>query len=189
MFLFLFGSYLSFLVLCLLVLLLSFPSLPYPSLFLSTPFLQNTFHSFFLLNLYSLSVSLPFSLTIPLRFFSFRPFSFFPSPLLTSTSFHFVPFPFLPFPYLKTQKIPCSVRADTRVIRSCGWIPNPPNLQGRDCFTRTGTNQVGVSLILQGRDCFTRTGTNQVGVSLIPKPTGTGLHASQGQALTRWVCP
>lgn len=49
-------------------------------------------------------------------------------------------------PYTATicRKTVQTVRADVRVIRSCGWIPNPPNLEGRDCYTRTGTNQVMV---------------------------------------------
>lgn len=41
----------------------------------------------------------------------------------------------------KTTQI---VGEDTRVIRGCGWLPNPENMKDRDCFTRTGTHQVMV---------------------------------------------
>jgi len=36
------------------------------------------------------------------------------------------------------------VSEEIRVIRSCGWLPNDPDLKDRDCFTRTGTHQVMV---------------------------------------------
>lgn len=36
------------------------------------------------------------------------------------------------------------IAEETRVIRSCGWLPNPENMKDRDCFTRTGTHQVMV---------------------------------------------
>lgn len=36
------------------------------------------------------------------------------------------------------------VQEEVRVIRSCGWLPNPESMKDRDCFTRTGTHQVMV---------------------------------------------
>jgi len=32
----------------------------------------------------------------------------------------------------------------TRVIRSCGWLPNEPSMADRTCYTRTGTAQISV---------------------------------------------
>jgi len=36
------------------------------------------------------------------------------------------------------------VQDEMRIIRSCGWIPNPEGLEERECFTRTGTHSVMV---------------------------------------------
>jgi len=36
------------------------------------------------------------------------------------------------------------VQDEMRIIRSCGWLPNPDSLKDRDCFTRTGTHSVMV---------------------------------------------
>jgi len=36
------------------------------------------------------------------------------------------------------------IAEEVRVIRSCGWLPNPDSMKDRDCFTRTGTHQVMV---------------------------------------------
>ena len=35
-----------------------------------------------------------------------------------------------------------SVEDEQRIIRSCGWLPNPESMRERQCFTRTGTHQV-----------------------------------------------
>ena len=35
-----------------------------------------------------------------------------------------------------------AANGELRVVRGCGWIPNEKNFEGRDCFTRTGTNKV-----------------------------------------------
>ena len=40
------------------------------------------------------------------------------------------------------------VKDEMRIIRSCGWLPNPESLAGRECFTRTGTHSVIFSDIL-----------------------------------------
>lgn len=32
----------------------------------------------------------------------------------------------------------------TRVVRGCGWLPNEGTMEGRTCFSRTGTHQVMV---------------------------------------------
>jgi len=36
------------------------------------------------------------------------------------------------------------VKDQMRIIRSCGWLPNPESLADRECFTRTGTHSVMV---------------------------------------------
>merc|ERR1712045_71045 len=36
------------------------------------------------------------------------------------------------------------VKDEMRIIRSCGWLPNPESLADRECFTRTGTHSVMV---------------------------------------------
>jgi len=54
---------------------------------------------------------------------------------------------------------------ETRVIRSCGWLPNPPNFEGRDCFTKTGTFQVMVYHCVckhDGCNSSTRLGSNTI---------------------------
>ena len=40
------------------------------------------------------------------------------------------------------------VKDEMRIIRSCGWLPNPAGLEDRDCFTRTGTHSVRDRVIL-----------------------------------------
>ena len=35
-----------------------------------------------------------------------------------------------------------AVGEEERIVRSCGWLPNPAGMEDRDCFTRTGTHQV-----------------------------------------------
>lgn len=46
------------------------------------------------------------------------------------------------------------VNEETRVIRSCGWLPNDDNMKDRDCFTRTGTHQVMVyHCVCKGDKC------------------------------------
>ena len=39
-----------------------------------------------------------------------------------------------------------AANGELRVVRGCGWIPNEKNFEGRDCFTRTGTNKVEPSM-------------------------------------------
>ena len=39
-----------------------------------------------------------------------------------------------------------AANGELRVVRGCGWIPNEKNFEGRDCFTRTGTNKVQLSM-------------------------------------------
>ena len=34
------------------------------------------------------------------------------------------------------------VNDNTRVIRACGWIPNDEQFKDRECYTKSGTNQV-----------------------------------------------
>jgi len=37
-----------------------------------------------------------------------------------------------------------TVNENTRVIRACGWIPNDEQFKDRECYTKSGTNQVMV---------------------------------------------
>lgn len=46
------------------------------------------------------------------------------------------------------------IAEEVRVIRSCGWLPNPESMKDRDCFTRTGTHQVMVyHCVCKGSAC------------------------------------
>lgn len=38
-----------------------------------------------------------------------------------------------------------TVNGETRIIRGCGWVPNPKHLKDRNCFNRAGTS--GVQLL------------------------------------------
>ncbi|XP_023328001.1 uncharacterized protein LOC111701087 isoform X2 [Eurytemora carolleeae] len=49
-----------------------------------------------------------------------------------------------PFTASVCRKTVQTINEETRVIRSCGWLPNEENFLGRDCFTKTGTNKVMV---------------------------------------------
>jgi len=37
-----------------------------------------------------------------------------------------------------------TIHGKTRIIRGCGWLPNPRTMQDRACFTRTGTHEIMV---------------------------------------------
>lgn len=42
------------------------------------------------------------------------------------------------------RKTSQSISDQVRVIRGCGWLPNPESMKDRDCFTRAGTHEVMV---------------------------------------------